>query len=221
MNKEISTVFCLGSPEGKRAFFRKNVSEENVYADNDEVFACITEEGKSYFIVSAPPCENLTAEEYFRSNCALISPDDFDFPALRSFVFKTCGFVLFRNTKMKSLSSFGYRAVQLFTLITQDTKQIAVNFDGTDYTAENALKMKRFLRCLGKKYKLFALVTDNRFIPCGATVRRYEYDGEYAQLSLGGRGCVSLKKKNALAYAAKRGVGIKPSQIKKVVITRG
>lgn len=80
MIKENSTVFCLGSPEGKRAFFRKCVSEENVYADNDEVFACITEDDKSYFIVCAPPCENLTAEEYFRSNRALISPADFDFP---------------------------------------------------------------------------------------------------------------------------------------------
>ena len=98
MIKENSTVFCLGSPEGKRAFFRKCVSEENVYADNDEVFACITEDDKSYFIVCAPPCENLTAEEYFRSNRALISPADFDFSALRSFVFKTCGFILFRKT---------------------------------------------------------------------------------------------------------------------------
>ena len=221
MIKESSTVFCLGSPEGKRAFFRKGVSEENVYADNDEVFACITEDDKSYFIVCAPPCENLTAEEYFRSNRALISPADFDFSALRSFVFKTCGFILFRKTRMKSLSSFGYRAVQLFTLITEKTKQVAVNFDGTDYTAENALKMNRFLRCINKKYAVFALVTDNRFIPDGATVRRYGYDGEYTQLSLGGRGCVSIKKKNALACAAKRGVGIDASQIKKVVITRG
>lgn len=221
MNKEISTVFCLGSPEGKRAFFRKKVSDENVYTDNDEVFACITEGDKSYFLVGAPPCENLTAEEYFRSNRALISPGDFDFSELRLFVFRTCGFVLFRKTKLKSLSSFGYRAVQLFTLITQKTKRVAVNFDGTDYTVENSLNMKRFLRCLDKKYETFALVTDNRFIPGGAIVRRYEYDGGYVQLSLGGRSCASLKKKNALACAAKRGVGIKSAQIKKVVITCG
>ena len=212
-------VFCIGSPEGKRAYFRKNVGEDFVYADNDEVFACITENGKTYFIIGKPPCCGMTAPEYVRYNRSIVSTEHFAFGALRKFVWKTCRTVMFQSAGVANLSVFAYRAVQCFTLITDKTRSVAVNFDGTPFSKENLRMIGRFLGYLSGKYKVFVSVTDARFLPDNCLVRRYLPDGEFTELSLKAKSNVIRNKRSARQYALKRGIGLRAKDIEKVVVS--
>lgn len=211
-------VFCIGSPEGKRACFRKSVGEDFVYADNDEVFASITENGKTYFIIGKPPCFDMTVLEYVKYNRSIVSTECFAFGVLRKFVWKTCRAIMLQNADVANLSVFSYRAVQCFTLITDKTRFVAVNFDGVPFSKENAKMLARFLGYLSGKYKVFVSVTDTRFLPDSCFVRRYLPNGEFTELSLKAKSTVIRNKRLARQYALKRGIGLRAKDIEKVVV---
>lgn len=212
-------TFCIGSPEGKRFYFRKNVSGEFAYADNDEVFASITENGKTFFIVAKPPYAEITAAEYVRCNRAVVSPGKFDFGELRRFLWNSGRTIITGNACVKNLSVFACRAMQCYTLITEQTLTVAVNFDGTAYSKDNRRLLYRFLSFISQKYRVFAAVTDSRFLPENCRVRRFSHDGEFSELSLKAESEVMRGARTARKYALKRGIGVKSKDIKKVVVT--
>ncbi len=188
MNYLSDVIYCIGSPEGKRRDFRKNVSEEWVYADNDEVLASVTKDGKTYFMIGDAPFSEMTVKQYVSYHRSVVAPDKTDFSYFRRLLWKTCRAVLLGGALVSNMPRFAYRVMQCFTYATEKTKVLAVNFDGTEYSRGNQRFMRRFIRTFAGKYKLLVGVSDARFIPAGSTVRRYYGDGSYNQLSLSATG---------------------------------
>ncbi len=212
-------VFCIGSSEAKRLDFRKNMNRSTVYVDNDEVYACITENGRTFFVIGAFPFADMSVSEFIRYNRMIITRDLWKNGHMRKFIKKSCGKRIGLRAKVGSLGLFAYRAVQILSLITTETEEILVNFDGLPYSKENRRSLYRFLSHLKQRCKVVVAVSDNRFIYPGSTVRRYETDGGYGELSLKADSRVLRGRRLVNAYISRRGLALKAKDIKKIIVS--
>lgn len=212
-------VFCIGSSEAKRLDFRKSVNETSVYVDNDEVCACITENDRTFFVIGSFPFSDMTVSEFIRYNRMIITRDLWKNAQMRKFIKKSCGKRVGLGAKVGSLGLFAYRAIQTLSLVTNETKEILINFDGLPYSKENQQVLYRFLSYIKQHYKVTAAVSDNRFIYPGATVRRYEAGGDYSELSLKADSRVLRGKRLVNAYIRRRGLALQPKDIKKIIVS--
>lgn len=217
--KDLSDViFCIGDSAAKHAALRRNVDETCALADNDEVYASLCEQDKTFFIVGSYPFGDMTVSEFIRYNRMIITRDCYKNSYIRKFIKKACGKKVSVRKRLRSLDVFMYRAVKILSAVTDKTQEIMINFDGVPYSKENEIKLFRFLYALKQKYALTVAVSDNRFIASGATVRRYEKDGNSAELSLKADSRILRGKRLVMAYTRRRGLDIPASDIKKIVV---
>ncbi len=184
MNGLRDIIYCIGSPESKRRFFRKSVSEEFVYADNDEVLASVSKNGCTYFLIGDMPFADMTVRQFVSYNGSIIRRGKTQREGLGAFLWKSCRTVILYKAAVKNMPRVAYRAMQCYALITEKTAEVALNFDGTEFSRRNMRNIRRLAGYLARRFRVMVSVADARFIPAGGTVRRFFESGEYLELSL-------------------------------------
>ena len=170
-------LYLLGDPALKRKTVRKSVNEKVALADNDEVLAYLPERGRTYFVVGDNPYGSFTVEQYISYNGRLVKGKGCQKEEATAFFRKVLGKRLAFTRKVSTLSTVQYRALALFTLITEKTEQVIVNFDGTRFSRGVKKSIERMASALSQSFDTTVCVTDERLISKRAKIERMEENG--------------------------------------------
>lgn len=189
-------IYCVGDTAMKRKDFREK-RDGKLSLDNDEVIGVVKDDGGVYFAVGAIPFANMSVYEfvaYSRSLC-------FDKCSNREIKYysKLFGFSLALYKKMRTLSVVKYRSAQFLAGFSPQVKEIYMNFDGLEYTRKNAKELAVLLKKVSKFYEVFVSVSDSRFIPVSATLRRYDAQGVITEIRSSDYSCEKANKKTLLS----------------------
>ena len=161
-------VFYIGEMSAKRRAFRKSVSKSVAFADNDEVLASIDAGGKTTLIIGENPYSDMTVYEFARYhktvNCGILPGQG----EIKDFFRRFLGESAPLSRRVGRLTPIEYRALTLFTVISDQTERVIVNFDGLPYTRSLARKLNRLTLRLSERYDVCVSVSDRRFIINGA-----------------------------------------------------
>jgi len=211
-------IFCIGSAQKKRAHFRQAVKNGVVFADSDEVLAGFPENGRTFFVIGDYPFKDMGAYEFVRYNRMIISGNAPSKREVAAFLRQATGKRVNLRKKLGSLSLFGYRAVSLISRCTEKTERVAVSFDGLTYSPSKKRAMLRLIAALNKYEEVLISVSDSRFIPCGATVRRFDSSGAVTELSLKSESRSFYGKRLIKAYAKRRNIA-SLGKIRQIVVS--
>jgi hypothetical protein len=205
-------TYCVGDTAMKRKDFREK-REGKLSLDNDEVLGVVKGDDGVYFAVGVIPFANMSVYEfvaYSRSLC-------FDKCSNREIKYysKLFGFSLPLKRKMKSLSVVKYRTAQFLAGFSPQVKEIYMNFDGLEYTHKNAKELVALLKKASRFYEVFVSVSDSRFIPPSATLRRYDAQGVITEIRSSDYSCEKANKKTLLSIMKESydGEKLKPKKV--------
>lgn len=171
-------TYCLGDAAVKRAAFRlADKAVTAACADNDEVIAATDQGGKRWFAIGGVPFGDMTVAEFVAYRKSLVTKSPVRDAEILYYA-RLFGFKRKISTKMKRLSLPEYRFVQFMAKYDLAVREVYLNFDGFIYSKHAAKAVRGLAARLGKYFDVFVSVSDYRFIPCGATVRSYDPDGE-------------------------------------------
>ncbi len=205
-------IYCVGDTAMKRKDFREK-RDGKLSLDNEEVLGVVKDGGAVYFAVGAIPFANMSVYEfvsYSRSLC-------FDKCSNREIRYysKLFGFSLKLYKKMRRLSVVKFRAAQFLAGFSPQVKEIYMNFDGLEYTRKNAKELASLLKKASKFYEVFVSVSDSRFIPASATLRRYDGQGVITEIRASDYRCEKENKKTLLSIMKEScdGDKLKPKKV--------
>ena len=210
-------IYCIGLAQKKRTYFRQAVKDGVVFADNDEVLAGFPENGRTFFVIGDYPFSDMGVYEFVRYNRMILSGSAPDKREVSSFLRKATGKRVNLRKKLGKLSLFSYRAVTLISKCTDSTRRVAVSFDGALYSPAKMKAMTRFVSALSGYGEVLVSVSDSRFIPCGATVRRFDSRG-VTELSLKSESRSLRGKRLIRAYAKRRKIA-SLGKIRQIVVS--
>ena len=171
-------MYCLGDT----AELKERKTEGAVFCNNDELAPVVTSASlKASFLTDgekvalgniAPnrrkkvliPFGTFTILEYIRYSRALVDEHQLTRNAAHDKI-KSIGLKRKLGCKLKKLSPIEYRALCLAVKLDEGTHSAYVNFEGLKYCRKNRNNLKRFLELWGQKYKVYAMVSDTRFVP--------------------------------------------------------
>ena len=160
-----------------KTFNAGTVNEKVALADNDEVLAYLPERGRTYFVVGDNPYGSFTVEQYISYNGRLVKGKGCQKEEATAFFRKVLGKRLAFTRKVSTLSTVQYRALALFTLITEKTEQVIVNFDGTRFSRGVKKSIERMAFALSQSFDTTVCVTDERLTSKHAKIQRMEENG--------------------------------------------
>ncbi len=208
-------TYCIGDIAAKRRAFRAQSAESSVCADNDEVLATFTLDGKLYVVTGTVPFSNTRLGQFIAYSRALRSNLPLRLDAIKGML-KSAGIKKNVCAKMGTLDIIDYRAASLAAKLDITTKTVFVNFDGLRFTRRNSKKLNRYLQIWGKNYAVFVAVSDSRFIPRKAAVLNYTKTGvEEKRRKVSSRVAARSAVKRKLRRA---GMEMNLLQVKRIVV---
>lgn len=217
MKNSCNVIYCIGLAQKKRAYFRREVNEGAVFADNDEVLAGFPENGRTFFVIGDYPFKDMGVYEFVRYNRMVLSGDAPSKKEVSDFLRKATGKRVSLKRKLGKLCLFGYRAVTVISKCTEKTERVAVSFDGCLYSPSKERALRRFVSALSKYKEVLVSVSDSRFIPSGATVRRFD-SNQTTELSLKSESRAFYGKRLIKAYAKRRKIA-SLGKIRQIVVS--
>lgn len=182
-------VYCLGSPEAKRARLKCAEKESGTMClDNAEVIYTFREGGDTYFALGDIPFKELSVAEYVAYERSL-GPNPVVGEREIGYYTRLFSFALRPGTKLGRLDAVRFRMAQLLAAYDLSVRRAYVNFDGMLYSRRAAKRLDAFIRGAGKYMDLYVYVSDYRFLPAGATVRYYSTGGQVCEISTSGCTC--------------------------------
>lgn len=169
-------TYCVGNVSAKRKQFRAAAGAGILSLDNDDVVADFLLDGKVYFVIGSNPCDKLTVREFLAYNRALKTRLPLGEKGSRALLKK----VAYRgglDVRVGRLDSVGYRKVQLAAKLDDDTATVYVNLDGVVYSRRTAARLRAMLRSWGKRWQVYAAVSDYRFVKKGDRSLVYTPEG--------------------------------------------
>jgi len=172
-------MYCIGDTTE----FRDRRGDGVVYCDNDEMAPAITsagvrachladgEKGSLGYIVNNSrrrktliPFGTFTILEYVRYSRALVDEKQLPRHAVQERI-KRAGLKRKLGCKLRKLTPVEYRALCFAVKVDESTHSAYVNFEGLKYRKKTRTLLRHFLNTWGEKYKVYALVSDVRFVP--------------------------------------------------------
>lgn len=210
-------VYCLGEAEAKRASFRRAGETAGVMSiDNDEILLSLGSGGRTYFGIGEIPFADMTVAEFVAYSKSLIKAQPVRERETRYYA-RLFGFKLNVRKKLKGLSVVKYRMAQFLAEYDLSVQNVYVNFDGFAYCRKNRRRLDKFLCKIRKYFNIFVAVSDYRFIPQGAAVRRYGEGGQACEINPSAFKAFNGRKRAFRALAKNKNVSLGDFTVKKVV----
>jgi len=171
-------MYCLGDTTE----FREKKGEGIIFCNNDELAPVVTSASlKASYLTDGDkaqlgtmatnrrkkvliPFGTFTILEYVRYSRALVDERQLSRHGAHERI-KCVGLKRKLGTKLKKLSPIEYRALCLAVRLDDNTHSVYVNFEGLKYCKKHRVSLKHFLELWGEKHKVYAMVSDARFVP--------------------------------------------------------
>lgn len=173
----MNIIYLTGELSAKRRLIRSK-AQSDVTADNDDILGYFKLSGKLYCLPGTLPFSDMSVRSFvaYKRSLQEVGSAPMKDREIKCYL-GAVGLKIRLRKKIKSLSRIEYRHLLLACSYKLGATSAYVNFDGLSYSLAARRELNGMLAALSRKFNVYVAVSDSRFIPRGASVRKVTSDG--------------------------------------------